>query len=248
MIKKTAIILLVLFIITFCPEQNSEAKDAPSSTAQEEQSSKAKAASTGSAQKEQNPKTKNAPSSTTQKESPLTGLSNQVDVINTDITRLKNQVTAINADMSGLQKQIDGITARLDSLAATLSQLEQGNAFVNTEEGGYAIVRTKFGTFAIISEGYSQYLDGYKIKLKIGNLTSANFKDARLIVFWEGQNAGMEDAGQRGSAQKNLIFYIPKELASGKYTNVDVILTPAGPDDIKTIQVGLELNELSLKK
>lgn len=260
MIKKSiGIILLVLFIITFPSGQNIYAKDAsssvtteeqtpkakttPASTAQEEQNLKAKNAPASTTQKEQTPKAKTTQASTAQKEAAVSAITTQVNVMNTDLTELKNQVNAANTEISEMKNQINDIKKRLDLLVAAVSQLEETNASINTEAGGYALVRTKFGSFAVTSDGYSQYIDGYKIKLKVGNLTSANFKDARLIVYWDQQSASTGN-----SVKKNLIFYIPKELASGKYTDVEVILTPASLEDIKTIQVGLELNELSLKK
>lgn len=37
------------------------------------------------------------------------------------------------------------------------------------------------------------------------------------------------------------------KLMSGSFTDVDVVLTPAKPEDIKSFSVGFELNQLELR-
>ena len=193
--------------------------------------------------------------------SPTTNLTEQVDKLNADLTILRDkmdsisddytklkdspalnltdQVKKLSADMSKLKEKVDSISTKVDSIsndytkvAFRVMALEPSNALLNTEKEGYAIANTKFGPFIITKRGMSQYLDGYKVKLGIGNFTNATFKEAKLNVTW-------------GSQKKE--FNITDELSSGAYTNIEIALAPAKTEEIKTIQVGIELSKVYLK-
>ena len=196
----------------------------------------------------QTPNAKGASSSTAQKESPISSLRKQVNIIETDLRGLKNQVDSTNTNVIELKNQVDNIKTRLGVLEEIVSKLQQSTAVLNTEGSGYAIVRTKFGPFIIAAEGFSQHPDGFKIKLGIGNLTNASFKEAKLIVSWIRPYDGMEDVDQWIDRQGTEIFDIPDELSAGKNTAIEIILNPANREDIKDIQVGLELDQLYLKR
>lgn len=196
----------------------------------------------------QTPNAKDASSSTTQKEPTISSLKKQVDIMDADLKKLKNQVDSSDTDMKELKNQVDNIKTSLGVLEGIVSKLQQSTAVLKTEGSGYAIVRTKFGPFIITAEGFSQQLDGFKIKLGIGNLTNASFKEARLIVSWIRPYDGMEDVDQWINSQGTEVFDIPNELSAGKNTAIEIILNPANREDITDIQVGLELDQLYLKR
>ena len=96
------------------------------------------------------------------------------------------------------------------------------------------------------TRGATPYLDGYKIKLRIGNLTNANFNGAKLNVGWGLPYSQNVNINTWSKSQKTKTFDLTNVIRSGSFTDMEVALTPAKPDEIKQFTVGIELNILAL--
>ena len=147
---------------------------------------------------------------------------------------------------AALKKQVQTLQWDLFFLKNRVETLESGEATVSTEEQGYDVSRTKFGPFTVSARGAAPYLDGYKVKLRIGNLTNANFNGAKLKLGW-GPPYDPKKPEDWEKSQKKREISITSKLASGSFTEVEVILTPAKPEEIKSFTVGFELDQLELR-
>jgi hypothetical protein len=172
--------------------------------------------------------------------SPGINLTDQVKKLETDFTVLKDKVDIMSNDLASTSKGLNALSNKVESisnaytgLASKIAALEPANALLSTENEGYTISSTKFGPFIIMKRGVSPYQEGFKVKLGIGNLTGASFKGARLHVTI--------------GNQQTKIYNISDELSPQAYTNVEIAITPARADEIKTLQVGLELSQIYLK-
>jgi hypothetical protein len=85
--------------------------------------------------------------------------------------------------------------------------------------------------------------------LSIGNPTTINFSGSEIEVEWGlpwvGSNHSFAEIQQ---SQKTKKFTFAKPFSSGAYTHVEVALTPAKPEEVKSIEVGIQWNRLSLRK
>lgn len=147
-------------------------------------------------------------------------------------------------------EQINNLRAELFALQYRVSALESGEATVSTEEAGYGVAKTKFGPFTVSTRSATPYLDGFKVKLRIGNLTNANFNGAKLNVNWgppldEKNSKNLEEWNKN---QRLKVIDLTTNFPSGAFTDVEIVLTPAKAEDIKTFTVGIELNQLSLRE
>lgn len=133
---------------------------------------------------------------------------------------LEEKVTRLQRELSILRFQVGGLT--------------DGTAYVGTEDKGYSVAQTKYGTFTVVCRNLSPYLDGYKAQLAIGNLTTARFNGAKIAFQWG------EDLS------KNKEVSVTNSFLPGRYTNLDVVLTPAKPEDVKTFSVALEFDQMAL--
>jgi hypothetical protein len=168
---------------------------------------------------------------------------------NSSAPTLTEQVKTLNIEMSDLTNRIDNAEAQLLTLDSRVGDIEPNETLVSIDGNGYSIVKTTFGPFVIITERASQYLDGYKIKLGIGNLTSATFNGAKLVVSW-GPHLKTKNLEQylNIATMQSKEFSITNDILSGRYTNTQIALTPAKADEIRTILVSLKLNQISLVK
>jgi hypothetical protein len=174
------------------------------------------------------------------KASPGLNLTDQVKKLDTDFPVLKDKVDSMSNSLTSITKDLNVVSSKVDSisnantrLASQIAALEPGSALLSTENDGYTISSTKFGPFIIMKRGVSPYQEGFKVKLGIGNLTPATFKGARLHVTL--------------GNQQTKIYNVSDEISPQAYTNVEIAITPASADEIKTLQVGLELSQIYLK-
>jgi len=110
-------------------------------------------------------------------------------------------------------------------------------AITSTERYAYSSSSTTFGyspTFSVVCENLTPYLDGYKAQLAIGNLTSATFNGAKITLKW----------GEDLSKSKEIS--VTNTFHPGRYTNVEVSLTPARLEDVKGFSVTLIFNQIAL--
>jgi ABC-type transporter Mla subunit MlaD len=174
------------------------------------------------------------------KASPDLNLSEQVKKLNTDFPVLKEKMDSMSNNLASVSKDLNDVSNKVDSisnacagLTSKIASLEPGNALLSTENEGYTIASTKFGPFIILKRGVSPYQEGFKVKLGVGNLTGATFKGARLHVTL--------------GNQQTKIYNLSDEISPQAYTNVEIAVSPAKTDEIKTLQVGLELSQMYLK-
>lgn len=134
-----------------------------------------------------------------------------------------------------LAERVNELETDVFLLKLEVNDLISGSAIVSTEEKGYAIAQTKYGSFAIVCKNVNQYLDGYKVHLGIGNLTTATFNGAKINLNW-------------GKGQYKKEVSVTNSFLPGRYTTVEIVITPAKPEDIKEFTVALEFNQLALYK
>lgn len=151
-----------------------------------------------------------------------------------------------NQEAQDISEKVHGLENDLQALKFRVDVLESGEASVTTEEEVYGIAKTKFGTFTVLARNVTPYLDGFKVKLRIGNLASANFNGAKISVAW-GPSYDNKNPGEYYKNRKEKKFDVTDEFSSGSYTDVEVALTPAKPEEVKRLLVGIELNQLSLQ-
>ncbi|MFL6262548.1 MAG: hypothetical protein ACJ76Y_22855 [Thermoanaerobaculia bacterium] len=147
---------------------------------------------------------------------------------------------------AALKKQVQSLQWDIFFLKSRVETLESGEATVSTEEQGYDVSRTKFGPFTVSTRGAAPYLDGYKVKLRIGNLTNANFNGAKLKLGW-GPPYDPKNPEEWEKSRKKREISLTNKLPSGSFTDVEIILTPAKPEEIKSFTVGFELDQLELR-
>ncbi len=110
------------------------------------------------------------------------------------------------------------------------------SALISTEDKLYGLVRTTHGTFTIAAKNVTPYLDGFKVVLDVGNLTSADFSGAELSITW-GANFGQKKQ-----------FKLLDRFRAGFFSDVEVALTPAKAEDVKKLIADISVNQLVLRR
>lgn len=166
---------------------------------------------------------------------------------------LAQRVDALEATVSRLNKTVLELQGKVWSTDFKVDSHMSSAAVISTEQQTYALARTEFGPFAVVCKAVSPYLDGYKVKLIIGNMTSANFSGAKFNISWGvpipnwESKTFLEDFEKYQKSQKQKEFEVTNEFPGGTYTEIELSLTPANPDEIKNVSVGLSVKTISLR-
>lgn len=164
-----------------------------------------------------------------------------------DGTTPASRTSASGSTSGQLAEKIETLEAEVATLRSRVYALESDSTEISTAGEAYGIARTKFGPFTFVSRGVAPHLDGYKIKLAVGNLTGATFHGAKLKVEWgPPYKAGKLDEYAKNRKERE--FSVTTVLYPGTYSIVEVTLVPAKPEEVRMLTVGLQLNEMSFRR
>ena len=184
----------------------------------------------------------------------------------------KDQLAKISKDADGKLAELSALSAkqgqaieqlRKDLAAATTDikkQIETNeswrkivqdeykteSASLTADGTGYAIARTSLGPALVKLQGLTPYLDGFKARIWIAALTTVDLSGIKGTLSWIERDVDV--------LKKNASVFREKEFAStatfqsGRYTEVEVVLTPASASGLKEFYVRLTADQVSVKQ
>ncbi len=175
------------------------------------------------------------------------------------ITSLQREVKRLAAEVSALKRlsaevrslQDDLKTMRSDVFRAELDIISlQGKKELwldPTNPKGYQKLDTDVASFLVSLSDASPYLDGYKVKLSIGNPSTADFNGFEVKAAWGKRLApGADYAAWKASLQERT-FSMPETLRSGAWNPVEFVLAPAKADSMGTIRFSINVNTVGFR-
>jgi LysM repeat protein len=178
------------------------------------------------------------------------------DAIGPEIGNLKKQLTNLQSLTSDLQLKM---FSKSDALEP---------AVVSPTEKGYGVSHNQYGAFPVIVEDAQSYLDGYKLRLRIGNTTAATMTGVSLVITYglrepafpsdykklsetEKQKAFQEyDEKLRESekSRRTLSVDADRDFMSGSWNTVDVMISPAKPEELGRLAVMVNATGMKLSQ
>jgi hypothetical protein len=153
------------------------------------------------------------------------------------------------ASARALQVAVDSLRERVQDLEYRLSS--EGVAMVDCAKPGYDRLTTSLGTFLISCDNAQAYLNGYRLRLRIGNVTSGTYFSPEVAIKWMAgryddllEGAGDSTSGKVGRTTVQLTT----DLMPGSWTPIDVVLAPATAEQLNYIEVRLSVDEVSLRR
>jgi hypothetical protein len=168
--------------------------------------------------------------------------------------------TALESRLREDEKNLAITIDNVNDLSARLAPLERRNAAIATEREEFGWAVTDFGRFPVRCTGVSPMLDGYKIHLLIGNMTTAILGGATVTVYPYPERPVKQSGESEKQFQDRLHKWytlpsirpvevkVTTHLQPGKWTGVDAVIAPASPNDVKRITVGIEFATIGLSE
>jgi hypothetical protein len=147
-------------------------------------------------------------------------------------------------NIQSLSRRIGELEA-LNSTSVTLDASQPGSV--------YQQIVTSSGRFLVMLTNAEPYLDGFRVTIEIGNITSATYNGFKLNASWPGPvpedpDANNLEAWSKKSETQKREFSFTDDLPPGAWTRVRLSLTPAIAEDVKAIEISMETHRLGLRK
>jgi hypothetical protein len=157
----------------------------------------------------------------------------RIKQLETNIATIENKIAFIEMMQELQSSAIDSI----DTRKATIS-----------DGGTYGIAKTLQTPVFVSIEKIEPHLDGYKVALSVGNPSSVIFDGSQIEVEWGlPWGAKGRTSDEIRASRKTKKFSFPREFPPNTYTHIEVALTPATAEEVKTLQVGVNWNTIKLR-
>jgi len=175
---------------------------------------------------------------------PPTQTERKIADLQQQVAQLKQALARLDSNVDGLWREVLQAKAKLDAYRAVQLDLASPHKFQRIDSGT--------GSFLLSVEDAIAYLDGYKIRLNIGNPSAARYDGFKLKVKWsKGYDFSNFEAvsylqWQKAIREKEVSF--TEALQPGTWNRVEMILSPAGADELGYLEVSLDTETVSLIK
>lgn len=159
-----------------------------------------------------------------------------------EVAELKREVASQDTQITDLWQEVWDLHSKIDAHKTVQLNL--------ASPGKYQRIDTDTGSFLIIVEDAVPYLDGYKVRLQIGNPSTAKYSGFKAKVKWAKKynfpkfTAAFYREWRKSIQEKEVSF--TDTLEPGTWNKVELILSPAGADQLGYFEVSLETETVAL--
>jgi hypothetical protein len=178
----------------------------------------------------------------------------------TDAAAAAKKTDALEQQVSALGKQLDESNAKVTALQGQVGVIQfqtlglsDTSPFVvlDPTTRAYSIVKTNLGQLLVSVVDFSPYLNGYKLKLAVGNPSFATYNGAKLTVRWattpKSGVAGFDAAAWAQTLQSKDLS-VTNALLPGAWNQVEIVVAPASADQTGYLALSMVLDQVSLRQ
>ena len=166
--------------------------------------------------------------------------------------QVRTQYEALRKDFLDLRQEVEALKTKLefDEYLLSTKQVKTDSISLDLTQRSYQRLDTDTGFFLVSVEEALPYLNGYKIRLSVGNPSYATYKDYKLTVKWNKTydwgkyTQASYDEWNKAIQEKEISF--PDSLQPGAWNSVDLILAPVSPDQLGYLMLSMSTATVSL--
>lgn len=165
----------------------------------------------------------------------------------TQIDQLRRQIAVLQSRMAGLAEDNEKLSSRVLTLELTKEPYKF--AVLDLSSRAYERIDTDSGTFFISVKDASPYVDGYRIKVCIGNPYDGAYNGFKLKVTWNVALTKIKDLGwdkwKENERTKEASY--TDVLQPGTWTTIDLLLPATAPDQLGYVTLVMETDTIALR-
>jgi len=164
-----------------------------------------------------------------------------------EITDLRLQVIELQSKLKTLEASV-----KFDEWQITRKQDAQATITLNLSEHTYQRLDLDNGFLLVSAQDAVPYLNGYTIRLNIGNPTSAGYAGFKAKISWAKAydftkyTKESYDEWQKSTQEKEISF--TDVLEAGTWTPIELIVTPATAEQLGYVTLSLSTDTVRLRQ
>jgi hypothetical protein len=171
-------------------------------------------------------------------------------VMDRKIDEVRDRLAGLDKTNARLEERIQKLATEVDVNekwnAAWREMYKEESASLSSDCQKYGVARTNLGPVIITCDSVDSYLDGFKIRLLASVLVPIEVSGLSLTVSWSEPDEKYREKGKGPWRQKeveSLVSFYP-----GRYSAIEVPLTPASAAGIKSLTISVKANRVSIAK
>lgn len=161
-----------------------------------------------------------------------------------ELQSLRKIVTEQAKTLNRIEDARSKLTSDVEKLQSEVLNLQIENALMSgagetatlsVTEKGYSVAEMDIGSVLLSVKDVAPYANGVKVKLNIGNPTSATFPGLKLNVVWANAAPGTKNYDPNTRQTKEIT--ISGEIKPGMWNTEEIVLAPAKPDQIDYVTI-----------
>lgn len=183
----------------------------------------------------------------------------EINDLQTHLSQQKNEIAQLNKAIEQLSLQLESHRKELTQVRSKLTMHEitqdaYKNATFDPASGeGFSRLDTSVGSFAVSVQDVKAHADGVKVRLHVGNLTTASVNGGTFKVQWgtrmpslDGKENWLDhyEEWQRSLKEKEVPF--TEVLRPATWNNVTLTLPNTSPQQFGYMKLSMDTNQISL--
>jgi hypothetical protein len=160
------------------------------------------------------------------------GNSTRVDELERQLRAAQERIAALDLEVASLRGSLSG---------RRMAYLEPSSP------GGYAVMESNTGSFPVALRDVQPHLDGYKVTLDIGNLSSATYQGFTLKAEWGKDPFGVLQAERKDTSLRQKEFALAQSLLPGTWNRVHIVIPSTKPEEFKFLRLSITTDVISLR-
>ncbi|HLP76964.1 MAG TPA: hypothetical protein VK327_08600 [Candidatus Paceibacterota bacterium] len=146
--------------------------------------------------------------------------------------------------------EYSNLESRVSSLEWDNMVREQTWVDLDLTSKGYQRVDTPLMPLLVSAKDVTPYLDGYKVKIQIGNPYNMVFQGVKVSYKWgvsyKFSNGKIVNHTEYQNSQKTKSCDLTETFYSGYWTEVELTVTPATSEEIQNLRISIVPSQISL--
>jgi len=161
----------------------------------------------------------------------------------------QSQIDQLSQKVAELEKRVNTLEGSVALNKALLSEKQDKADSVVLDPSSREFLRldSETSTFMIALTDASPYLNGYRIKMNVGNPSDAKFSDAKLKVTWGRAIKASDSYSVWLASLHEKEVTLTEDLLPGAWNPVSVDLIPCAPNELGYLVVSLETPSVLLR-
>jgi len=168
-----------------------------------------------------------------------------------ELAEVRRNVTELTSQVESLQKEVQELRTNL-AIQESMQDQYKSVTFDPAAGKGFSRLDTPVGSFAVSIEDVKPYADGVRVRLHVGNLTTATVNGGTFKVKWGPRMPSLKDKDgathylqwHKNLKEKEISF--TEKLRSGTWNIVNLTLPGIPPQQFGYLELTMDTKEISL--